>query len=150
MVSKAANYCYPTYGHNLGLMLLCDVALGKTRNPCYAASMEGLPNEIEQSVKGCGETFPTEYSTLDGVKVAVGGLQKANFPTSLQYNEYVVYDIAQVKMKYLVKMKFNYNRGKWRKIIASEIVFESKFQFYSDSRWEFVNNKYVNCKSVLV
>lgn len=108
IVSKSANYCYPTYGDNVGLLLLCDVALGKTQHKGYAIDTRDLPNEIEQSVKGCGLMYPTEYSQLDGVKIAVGGIQKANFPTALQYNEYVVYDIAQVKMKYLVKLKFNY------------------------------------------
>lgn len=110
VVSKSANYCTPSYRDNLGLLLLCDVALGKTRNLTMAGNMQGLPNENEQSVKAFGETFPTEYSMLDGVQIAVGGLEKATFPTSLKYNEYVVYDIAQVKMKYLVKLKFNFNR----------------------------------------
>lgn len=110
IVSKSANYCHPSHGQNFGLMLLCDVALGKSQNPRYAADIEGLPNENEQSVKGCGEIFPTEYTTLDGLKIAVGGLQKADFPTSLKYNEYIVYNISQVKMKYLVKLKFNYTR----------------------------------------
>lgn len=26
----------------------------------------------------------------------------------LQYNEYIVYDIAQIKIKYLLRTKFNY------------------------------------------
>lgn len=91
-------------------MLLCDVALGKSRNPNYAYNFTDLPNENEQSVMGRGATIPTEYSTLDGVKIAVGGLRQADYPTHLNYNEYIVYDIAQVKMKYLVKVKFNYKR----------------------------------------
>lgn len=110
IVGRSANYCHPTYGDNMGLLLLCDVALGTTRNPHYAIDTQDLPNEIEQSIKGCGQTYPAEYSQLDGVKIAAGGLEKANFPTALQYNEYVVYDNAQVKMKYLVKLKFNYKK----------------------------------------
>ena len=27
---------------------------------------------------------------------------------SLQYNEYIVYDVSQIKMRYLAKIKFNY------------------------------------------
>lgn len=29
MVSKSAYYCHATYSHNIGLVLLCDVALGR-------------------------------------------------------------------------------------------------------------------------
>uniref|UniRef100_A0A915KN97 Poly [ADP-ribose] polymerase n=1 Tax=Romanomermis culicivorax TaxID=13658 RepID=A0A915KN97_ROMCU len=29
---------------------------------------------------------------------------------SLLYNEYIVYDVNQIKMKYLVKIEFNYKR----------------------------------------
>lgn len=109
IVSKSANYCMSGLNDNTGLLLLCDVALGKSRLPTYAKDYSDLPNENEHSVKACGATYPTEYSTLDGVKIATGGLRQANFPTGLNYNEYVVYDINQVKMKYLVKVKFNFN-----------------------------------------
>lgn len=106
IVSKSANYC--SQKDNTGLLLLCDVALGKSKSVTYAHKYDDIPNENEQSVKAFGATYPTEYATLDGIKVATGGLRRADFPTGLHYNEYVVYDIAQVKMKYLVKVKFNY------------------------------------------
>lgn len=108
MVSKSANYCTAGLVNNTGLMLLCDVALGNSKLPTHAQDCSDLPNENEQSVKACGATYPTEFSTLDGIKIATGGLRQADFPTYLNYNEYVVYDINQVKMKYLVKVKFNY------------------------------------------
>lgn len=110
IVSKSANYCTASLVNNTGLLLLCDVALGKSKLPSHAMDCSDLPNENEHSVKACGATYPTEYSTLDGIKIATGGLRKADFPTGLNYNEFVVYDINQVKMKYLVKVKFNYNR----------------------------------------
>lgn len=107
IVSKSANYCISDLRNNTGLLLLCDVALGKSRNPSHAVNCSDLPTENEHSVKACGAIYPTEYSTLDGIQIATGGLCKASFPTGLNYNEYVVYDINQVKMKYLVKVKFN-------------------------------------------
>lgn len=108
MVSKSANYCHTDQINNIGLLLLCDVALGKSRHPDYIQRFSDLPNENEQSVHALGATYPSKFSTLDGIKIASGGLRKADYPTSLKYNEYVVYDIDQVKMKYLVKVKFNY------------------------------------------
>lgn len=110
IVSKSANYSASGLFDSTGLLLLCDVALGKSKISLYASDCSKLLNEDEHSVKGCGATYPSEYSTLDGVKIASGGLREANFPTGLQYNEYIVYDINQVKMKYLVKVKFNYKK----------------------------------------
>lgn len=112
MVSKSANYCSTRYGSNLGLMLLCDVALGKMRPMQCASNVEDLPNDDEQSVKGCGQTYPTEFTMLDGVKIASGGVKTANSPASLRYNEYIVYDIAQVTMKYLVNVRFHRTKAK--------------------------------------
>ena len=34
--------------------------------------------------------------------------KKKPISTSLQYNEYIVYDTSQLQMKYLLRLKFNY------------------------------------------
>lgn len=107
IVSKSANYC--TRGmDDTSLILLCDVALGKSRIPAYATDVTDIPNDREQSVKGCGAIIPTKFSTLDGIKIAVGCLCNAAVPSCLNYNEYIIYDIAQVKMKYIVQFKLQY------------------------------------------
>lgn len=109
VVSKAANYCLTTRINDVGLMLLCEVALGQTQDLYFGnAQLAGIPNEQQQSVRGCGSTFPTTYSLINGVHVASDNLCRAQFPTALHYNEFVVYDPAQVQIKYLLKMKFNY------------------------------------------
>lgn len=65
----------------------------------------------KHSVKGVGSTCPDEsnaYVTEDGTVAHVGCGKKADIDrTSLLYNEYIVYDAAQVNLKYLVKTKFN-------------------------------------------
>lgn len=108
MVSKSANYCYTSRYDRTGLMLMCEVALGNIKKPLFASDIQGLPNDKEQSVKGSGAIFPTEFCSIDGIQTACGGIQPAKVPTGLNYNEFVVYDPAQVRMKYLFKMKFNY------------------------------------------
>jgi poly [ADP-ribose] polymerase len=35
---------------------------------------------------------------------------KTGQKASLLYNEFIVYDTARVRMRYLVKVKFNYNQ----------------------------------------
>lgn len=46
----------------------------------------------------------------DGVEVPCGPPARVNLPkkSDLLYNEYIVYDIAQVKARYLIQMKFKY------------------------------------------
>ena len=53
---------------------------------------------------------PGESTDLDGAKVPYGaGVKSDDVDSALLYNEYIVYDVAQVQSKYLFKMKFNYN-----------------------------------------
>jgi poly [ADP-ribose] polymerase len=65
------------------------------------------------SVRGVGKTEVGEYEILnDYLKCPVGGLRSSGVEdTSLLYNEFIVYDVDQVKMKYLVKLKFNEKSG---------------------------------------
>jgi hypothetical protein len=59
MVCKGAPYCYATPEASEGLMLLCEIALGKMHE-CYQRtdiSTETLPADT-QSVKACGQTIP--------------------------------------------------------------------------------------------
>lgn len=113
IVSKSANYCYTDPVNNTGLMLLCEVALGKSRMLTASCNITDIPNPNEQSVKAFGAYFPTSHSsTVDGVKFKIGPVQsQRQIPTTLYYNEYVVYDPAQVKFKYLFKVKFNFIPG---------------------------------------
>ena len=97
----------------MGCMLLCDVALGDM-NRKYAADYyaDQLP-EGKHSTMGCGKNVPNPSGhvvTEEGVVVPTGKQAPANLETnsSLLYNEYIVYDTAQVRMKYLFKLKFNH------------------------------------------
>uniref|UniRef100_A0AC34QS04 Poly [ADP-ribose] polymerase n=2 Tax=Panagrolaimus sp. JU765 TaxID=591449 RepID=A0AC34QS04_9BILA len=114
MVSKSANYCRVEPGTqkepNEGLLLLCDVALGEIQEERRANGNIRKPNYGKSSVKGLGEIVPDEkeHQTLDdGVIVPMGKPKKAaQKPGDLIHNEYIVYDVAQIKMRYLVKVKF--------------------------------------------
>ncbi len=45
----------------------------------------------------------------EGVKVPCGEPSKSGaVGSSLLYNEYIVYDVGQINIKYLLKVKFNY------------------------------------------
>ncbi|XP_031827907.1 poly-(ADP-ribose) polymerase [Nomia melanderi] len=112
MVSKSANYCCTNTENSTGLLLLCEVALGNMYERYAADYIEKLPSG-KHSTFGHGQTQPdpeNSYKTKDGVEIPYGPSTPAKLPkkSALLYNEYIVYDVAQVKAQYLLKMKFKY------------------------------------------
>jgi len=107
MVSKSANYCCASTNSPTGVLLLCDVALGDTYERTQAEYVKKL-EPGKHSTKGVGRTRPASSVTLDGVTVPTGKPETVDVQSSLLYNEYVVYDTAQVNIKYLLKVKFEY------------------------------------------
>ncbi|KAJ8041109.1 Poly [ADP-ribose] polymerase 2 [Holothuria leucospilota] len=115
MSSKSCNYCFATPSKNIGVALLCEVALGNA-NELLAADYNGdqVPKG-KNSVKGLGKIAPDEsaaFTMSDGTIVPLGkgmstGISNPNGYT-LNYNEFVVYNTKQIKMRYLVKVKFNF------------------------------------------
>ncbi|XP_069464784.1 poly [ADP-ribose] polymerase 1 [Ambystoma mexicanum] len=115
MVSKSANYCHALPGNPVGLLLLGEVALGNMHELKGAANITKLPKG-KHSVKGLGQNAPDPSATavLDGVQVPLGcGIPTEIYDTSLLYNEYIVYDVAQVNLKYLLKVDFKYKSSLW-------------------------------------
>lgn len=111
MVSKSANYCATTASNSTGLMLLCEVALGDMHECTAAKYITELPKG-KHSVKGCGKTFPNPAeSHVDdvGVEIPLGKpITDPTLKSSLLYNEFIVYDVAQINVKYLFKMNFKH------------------------------------------
>ena len=112
LCSKSANYCYATPKNPWGLLLLCEVALGQ-ENQLLAAdyNADQLPKG-KDSVKGCGEIGPDPANAVtmeDGVTVVpMGPGVKLRERQSLIYNEYIVYNTDQVRLRYIAKIKFNF------------------------------------------
>ncbi|KRY89944.1 Poly [ADP-ribose] polymerase 1 [Trichinella pseudospiralis] len=111
MVSKSANYCNATTEDPHGLLLLCEVALGDMYELTEPEFLTKLPRG-KHSVKGLGMNVPNpaEVEIIDdGVMVPLGKAVQSNIrESSLQYNEYVIYNVKQMNIKYLVKMKFQF------------------------------------------
>ncbi|XP_050442642.1 poly [ADP-ribose] polymerase [Adelges cooleyi] len=111
MVSKSANYCMATHTNNSGLLLLCEVALGNMDEHKQSHYVEKLPAG-KHSCKGIGRTMPNPAESIlidDKVEVPLGKPVPSNVnDTVLLYNEFIVYDISQVKIRYMVKVDFNF------------------------------------------
>ncbi|TPX65412.1 hypothetical protein SpCBS45565_g05224 [Spizellomyces sp. 'palustris'] len=117
MVSKSANYCCADLEQRTGLLLLSEVALGDMYEITKAEFIEELPKG-KTSTKGCGQTGPKEFISLPGtddVQVPMGPPTQQKLcgksrKSDLFYNEYIVYNVEQVRIRYLVKVKFDFGR----------------------------------------
>ncbi|XP_045534555.1 poly [ADP-ribose] polymerase-like [Papilio machaon] len=111
MSSKSANYCFANKSNDTGFVLLCEVALGEMKK-CYAAQNIKKLAEGTHSVWGVGRTQPDPSQNKiidDGVIVPLGTHITTQVASSLLYNEFIVYDVNQVNVKYLVQLKFHFN-----------------------------------------
>uniref|UniRef100_A0A453SNG4 Poly [ADP-ribose] polymerase n=1 Tax=Aegilops tauschii subsp. strangulata TaxID=200361 RepID=A0A453SNG4_AEGTS len=114
MFSKSANYCYASQTSRSGVLLLCEVALGDMNellNAKYDA--DNLPKG-KLSTKGVGQMAPAESKvTEDGVVVPLGKpKEEPSKRGSLLYNEYIVYNVEQIRMRYVLHVSFNFKGGR--------------------------------------
>eukprot|EP00899_Mesostigma_viride_P006870 jgi/Mesvir1/16184/Mv08449-RA.1 len=113
MVTKSGQYCFTTPKQNKGLLLLSEVALGSMNEKLrHDYKGDKLPPG-KHSVKGVGRAFPDPACDLllpEGTRVPLGPAKEVeNHEGELQYNEYIVYSEAQVRMRYLVECSFTHN-----------------------------------------
>lgn len=111
MVSKSANYCCTSVNNSTGFLLLSEVALGDMLECTAAKYVEKLPKG-KDSCFGRGRTMPNpkeSHFRSDGVEIPLGkAITDESIKSSLLYNEFIVYDIAQVNIQYLFQMNFKY------------------------------------------
>lgn len=125
IVSKSANYCCASSSGNTGLLMLCEAQLGDpmlelTHSDYHAAKR--CKDSGRLATKGLGQTAPKAWEDASVVHPQLAGISmpKVSGKESticadlnpknawLQYNEYIVYDVSQVKIRYLFRCKFNY------------------------------------------
>ncbi|KAK2742342.1 hypothetical protein FQN57_005430 [Myotisia sp. PD_48] len=118
--SKSANYCCSGCSNNIGLLMLCDVELGdpmlELTDSDYNAG-ENAKKNGSYSTLGMGQTTPAAWKDAGCVHEDLAGAMMPNvlipdpLKTSsnggpwLQYNEYIVYDVNQIRIKYLFAVK---------------------------------------------
>lgn len=115
--SKSANYCYATSGKSEALLSLSEVSLGVCNEMKQADNNAHKLPAGKFSTKGVGRSSPdqSEWATLDdGCVVPCGKMKntvsKAEANSySLLYNEYIVYDVSQIRLKYLVKVQLDFD-----------------------------------------
>ncbi|KAK6505092.1 hypothetical protein TWF481_007014 [Arthrobotrys musiformis] len=118
--TKSAGYCVPSISGHMGLMLLCEAQLGDpmyelTNSDYYAA--ENSKKAGCMSTFGMGKTAPKGWMDAGEVHEDLKGVQMPNPENKtgdsnvkgayLQYNEYICYSTAQIKLRYLFYVDFH-------------------------------------------
>ncbi|KAL8831903.1 MAG: hypothetical protein Q9170_005096 [Blastenia crenularia] len=119
--SKSAQYCAPGMSGNTGLLLLIEAELG---SPMYEIPTgDSMAEEQARKHKcistlGVGRTAPLGWMDaevvnegLKGVTMpdgekGIGDNKAKNANGYLMHNEYICYDVAQLKLKYLFRVGF--------------------------------------------
>jgi len=114
-VTKSANYCHATQAAPDGIMLLCEVALGRPK-PMLQADPELTLGRVTQegfdSVKGCGKFMPgkdADAETWEGMRVPCNSTKPSGVKGSaLLYNEFIVYDTARVRIRFACELRHKF------------------------------------------
>jgi poly [ADP-ribose] polymerase len=100
--------------NNIGLMLLCEVELGNIEERLKADIK--LPQTLEKgknSVKVFEMNYPDEeanYIDENGIIIPTGKIllnKDENKKSYFGFNEYIVYNLEQIKIKYITKVQFD-------------------------------------------
>lgn len=107
--TKSAGYM-GIRANGIGIMFLCEVALGNMYERVSAENIVTLPAG-KHSTKGlgCYQPDPDTHVDIDGdVTVPIGRIvQTAVSGRSLLYDEFIIYDVSQIKMRYVVVVEYN-------------------------------------------
>ena len=116
--TKSANYCWASSSGGTGLLLLCEVELGAPPlklNDADSDAGETAKKNGCISTLGVGGTAPKGWKDASCVHADLNGIKMPDISTEpgptdenhayLQYNEYIVYDVSQVRLRYLLRVQ---------------------------------------------
>eukprot|EP00026_Physarum_polycephalum_P002055 Phypoly_transcript_02059.p1 GENE.Phypoly_transcript_02059~~Phypoly_transcript_02059.p1 ORF type:complete len:946 (+),score=184.86 Phypoly_transcript_02059:73-2910(+) len=124
-VSKSTSYCFSTKDAPTAVLLLGEVALGDMNQLKKDTYMEKAPPGTH-STKALGMAAPDPKldqaidttqtivdinavkDTKEIIKVPAGHITKTGLSTACTHNEYIVYDVSQIRIKYLLRVRINH------------------------------------------
>ncbi|KAL4765399.1 putative poly(ADP)-ribose polymerase PARP [Aspergillus foveolatus] len=114
MSSKSANYCWSHNSDHKALLLLGDVELGDPIYELYHSDYnagENAKKEGKIATLGKGRSIPAGWKDAGCIHPHLKGIQVPDADSGttdhktdqgyLLYNEYIVYDVAQIRLRYL-------------------------------------------------
>ncbi|KAF1364362.1 PARP-domain-containing protein [Lizonia empirigonia] len=118
MSSKSANYCCHYQSGGTALLLLCEAELG---NPVHELTHSSYTAGEDAKAKGMvstlgkGRVGPNQWKDAGCVHPSLAGTLMPDVAIELgdtnvdgaylQYNEYIAYDVAQVRLRYLLRAR---------------------------------------------
>eukprot|EP01113_Clastostelium_recurvatum_P012377 TRINITY_DN1642_c0_g1_i2.p1 TRINITY_DN1642_c0_g1~~TRINITY_DN1642_c0_g1_i2.p1 ORF type:complete len:381 (+),score=131.70 TRINITY_DN1642_c0_g1_i2:139-1143(+) len=108
-ISKSANYCFTTREAPTGIMILSEIALGKMNELKKDQYMEKAPPGTHSTkALGMAAPLPAHDEILPGtdIKVPCGKIASTGLSTACTHNEFIVYDVAQISIKYMLRIRF--------------------------------------------
>ncbi|CAO1616165.1 unnamed protein product [Sympodiomycopsis kandeliae] len=125
MSSKSIQYCNATSSNGNGLLLLCEAQLGDQldlHEAEYSADI-AVKDQKKHSTHGLGQMAPSSHKDaatllgrddLAGVKLPQGRIEKSNDQKRyLMYDEHIVYDESQIRVRYLLRVNVKMNYENW-------------------------------------
>lgn len=115
--TKSANYCFSGASGGTGLLLLCEAQLGrpvlKLKDASYTAGEDAQEQGLI-STWGVGLTTPKGWKDAGCVHPDLQGIEMPDVSEvpgrseeadlMLQYDEFIVYSVAQVRLRYLLRV----------------------------------------------
>jgi len=111
VISKSGSYCFTTNQNPHAVMLLAEVALGNMNQLLKDEYMEKAPPGTH-CTKALGMAAPdpkSDRKILDDVTIPCGKITKTGIKSACSHNEYIIYDTAQVRIRYLLRLKFKHD-----------------------------------------
>ncbi|KAK4565371.1 hypothetical protein LTR86_003988 [Recurvomyces mirabilis] len=118
MSSKSANYCYACSSGDYGLLLLCEAELGSPMLVLQSGDSNAgsiAKSKGHYSTWGQGKMAPKGWKDAKCVHPSLEGVMMPDTTDApgetnvvggyLQYNEYICYDVAQVRLRYLLRVR---------------------------------------------
>eukprot|EP01114_Cavostelium_apophysatum_P007265 TRINITY_DN1927_c0_g1_i1.p1 TRINITY_DN1927_c0_g1~~TRINITY_DN1927_c0_g1_i1.p1 ORF type:complete len:935 (-),score=347.88 TRINITY_DN1927_c0_g1_i1:64-2868(-) len=115
VISKSGSYCFTSNAQPHAVMLLAEVAAGKLNELKKDEYMEKAPPGT-QCTKALGMAHPDPKQDTyipENVKVPCGKVVDSGLRTACSHNEYIIYDVSQIRIRYLVRLKFNHKNQSW-------------------------------------
>jgi len=112
VISKSGSYCFTTNESPYAVMLLAEVALGKMNELLRDEYME-KPKAGTLCTKALGMAAPDPKEDTfipENVKVTKGKTITTGIKSLCSHNEYIVYDVSQIRIRYLVRLKFKHHQ----------------------------------------
>lgn len=109
-ITKSFNYCGYQYQDNIGIIAVGEVALGdclQRVNADYTINKKFLEENGKHSTHGMGNYSPSDdgKKMLRKTTIPCGKLEKNKEQRYLWYDEFIIYDTSQYRLKYLLVLK---------------------------------------------